>query len=50
MKKSMISLNKLRLLRMLVLFTKGTGETFENKAKEQEGGFLGKLLGTLGAS
>ena len=35
---------------MLVLFTKGIGETFENKAKEQKGGFLGKLLGTLGAS
>ena len=29
---------------------KGVSETIKNKAKEQKGGFLGTLLGTLGAS
>ena len=29
---------------------KGVGETIENEAKEQRGGFLSMLLGTLGAS
>ena len=29
---------------------KGVSETIQNKAKEQRGGFLGMLLGTLGAS
>ena len=37
-------------MRILVLLTKGISETFENEAKEQKGGFLGKLLSTLGAS
>ena len=33
------------------LLIKGVGETIKNKAKEQQkGGFLGMLLGTLGAS
>ena len=29
---------------------KGVGETVKNEAKEQSGGFLSRLLGTLGAS
>ena len=29
---------------------KGDSETIQNEAKEQRGGFLGMLLGTLGAS
>ena len=29
---------------------KGVNKTIENEAKEQKGGFLGMLLGTLGAS
>ena len=29
---------------------KGVSETIEHEAKEQRGGFLGMLLGTLGAS
>ena len=29
---------------------KGLNDTIKNEAKEQEGGFLGMLLGTLGAS
>ena len=29
---------------------KGVSETIKHKAKEQRGGFLGILLGTLGAS
>ena len=29
---------------------KGVSETIQNEAKEQTGGFLGMLLGTLGAS
>ena len=32
------------------LVIKGFGETFENEEKEQKGGFLGMLLGTVGAS
>ena len=32
------------------LLIKGVSETIKNKAKEQNGGFLGMLLGTLGAS
>ena len=32
------------------LFLKGVSETIENEAKEQKDGFLGMLLGTLGAS
>ena len=29
---------------------KGVGETIKNEAKEEKGGFLSMLLGTLGAS
>ena len=32
------------------LLLKGVNETIQNKAKEQKGGFLSMLLGTLGAS
>ena len=30
--------------------TKGVRETIKNEAKEQKGGFLGMLLGALGAA
>ena len=32
------------------LLLKGVSETIQHEAKEQRGGFLGMLLGTLGAS
>ena len=32
------------------LLTKGISKIIKNEAKEQKGGFLGMLLGTLGAS
>ena len=32
------------------LLLKGVSNTIQNKAKEQNGGFLSMLLGTLGAS
>ena len=32
------------------LLLKGTSETIQNESKEQKGGFLNMLLGTLGAS
>ena len=32
------------------LLLKGVNETIQNEAKEQKGGFLSMLLGTLGAS
>ena len=32
------------------LFIKGVSELIENEAKEQKGGFLSMLLGTLGAN
>ena len=32
------------------LLIKGISETIENETKERKGGFLGMLLGTLGAS
>ena len=32
------------------LLIKGVSKTFQNEAKEQKGGFLSTLLGTLGAS
>ena len=32
------------------LLTKGIRETIKNEAKDQKAGFLGMLLGTLGAS
>ena len=32
------------------ILLKGVTETIKNETKEQKGGFLGMLLGTLGAS
>ena len=32
------------------ILLKGVAKTIENETKEQKGGFLGMLLGTLGAS
>ena len=32
------------------LLIRGVSETIQNEAKEQKGGFLGMLLGTLGAT
>ena len=32
------------------LLLKGTSETIQNESKEQKGGFLNMLFGTLGAS
>ena len=32
------------------VFLQGVGETIQHEAKEQRGGFLSMLLGTLGAS
>ena len=32
------------------LLIKGVSEKIENEVKEQKGGFIGMLLGTLGAS
>ena len=32
------------------IFLKGVTKTIKNETKEQKGGFLGMLLGTLGAS
>ena len=32
------------------LLIRGVRETIQNEAKEQKGGFLGMLLGTLGAT
>ena len=37
-------------LEYLNIFLKGVTRTIKNKTKEQKGGFLSMLLGTLGAS
>ena len=45
--------NTMKLVKLLEepgLLIKGISKTIKNKAKEQKGGFLGMLLGTLGAS
>ena len=39
-----------KLLKKYGLLIQGVRETIKNEAKEQEGEFLGMLLGTLGAS
>ena len=39
-----------KLLKKYGLLIQGVSETIKNEAKEQEGEFLGMLLGTLGAS
>ena len=43
-------LKQLRSLEDSGLLLKGVSETIQNEAKEQRGGFLSMLLGTLGAS
>ena len=43
-------LKVVRSLENLGLLLKGVTETIQNEAKEQRGGFLSMLLGTLGAS
>ena len=40
----------LKQLNLLKILEKGVSETIKNEAKEQKGGFLNMLLGTLGAS
>ena len=45
--------NTIKLVKSLEdsgLLLKGVSETVQNEAKEQKGGFLSMLLGTLGAS
>ena len=37
-------------LEFLGLYLKGVSETIQNETKDQKGGFLSMLLGTLGAS
>ena len=37
-------------LQALNILLEGISKRIENETKEQKGGFLGKLLGTLGAS
>ena len=41
---------KIKSLEESGLYIKGVSETIKNEAKEQKGGFLGMLLGTLCAS
>ena len=40
----------IKYLKKSGLLIKGVSETIKNEAKEQKGGFLSMLLGTLGAS
>ena len=37
-------------MKTLILLLKGVSETIQHEAKEERGGFLSMLLGTLGAS
>ena len=41
---------KMKILEDSGVLLKGVSETFQHEAKEQRGGFLSMLLGTLGAS
>ena len=50
MKKWVISWKWLNLLEESGLLVKEVSETIKNEVKEQKRGFLGILLGTLGAS
>ena len=43
-------IKKVKSLEDSGLLLEGVTETFQNKVKEQKGGFLSMLLGTLGAS
>ena len=38
------------MFKLLKILLKGVTKTIENETKEQKGGFLSMLLGTLGAS
>ena len=40
----------IKVLEKSGILLSGVGKTIENKVKEQKGGFLSMLLGTLGAS
>ena len=42
-------MKKVKSLEEYGLLIKGVSEAIKNKSKEQKGGFLGMLLGTLGA-
>ena len=44
------TMKMVKLLEVSGLLIKGISKTIKNKAKEQKGGFLGMLLGTLEAS
>ena len=44
------TMKKIKSLEKSSLLIKGFSETINNEAKEQKGGFLSILLGTLGAS
>ena len=46
----MNDIKAVKTLEISGLFLKGVTETAQNEVKEQEGGFLSTLLGTLGAS
>ena len=37
-------------MKILLYYFKGVSETIQHETKEKRGGFLGMLLGTLGAS
>ena len=50
MMKWMIFLKIVKSLEDSGLLLKGVSETIQHEAKEQRGGFLSMLLGTLGAS
>ena len=50
MKKWMIFRKLFKLLKTLIFYWKELKKTIKNETKEQKGGFLGMLSGTLGAS
>ena len=50
MKKKNDIMKVVKSLEKSSLLIKGVSKTIKNEAKEQKGGFIGMLLGTLGAS
>ena len=50
MKKWMIFWKLFKLLKTLIFYWKELKKTIKNETKDQKGGFLGMLSGTLGAS
>ena len=50
MKKWVILMKIVKSLGIAGLLIKGVSETIQNEAKKQEVGFLGMLLGTIGAN